>query len=180
MAQVKKLSVATVFGKIKLSELMAAKDKTLPVMRVFGIATGTKSGTTNFGDYTALQGQFRAVHPVTGETHDAATLFLPDIALLPITAALASGAQGVEFAIVVSAVYVAEKEGFKAGGSPYEYTFENLLPMGGDDPLARLQGKLQALAAPAADPASAPAPAADPASAPAEPTKPAGKGKAGK
>lgn len=150
MAQVKKLSVATVFGKIKLSELMAAPNQTLKIMRVIGMATGTKSGTTSYGEYSALQGQFRAIHPTTGETFDAGTLFLPDIALVPIKAALAGGAQGVEFAIDVSAVYVAEKEGFKAGGSPYEYTFENLLPMGGDDVLARMQSKLLALAAPKA------------------------------
>jgi len=138
MAQVKKISVATVCGKIKLSELMAAPEKTVKLMRVFGRAVGIKQGLSNFGEWTALQGSFKAINLADGASSEAAVCFLPDVALIPIQTALSASA-GVDFAIEISAVYVAEKEGHKAGGSPYEYTFTPLLATSNDDPVARLE-----------------------------------------
>ena len=143
MSQVKKLSVATVFGKIKLSELMNLPDQRQEVMRVFGVATGTKDVPTQYGISTGLLGTFRAINPVTGETNDSSVLYLPDIALVPIRVKLAMpGTQGVEFAYSIFASYVAEKEGFKAGGSPYEYTFEHVMQPEGANPLDRIAAKI--------------------------------------
>ena len=60
MAQVKKLSVATVFGKIDLKALVKADEAGTPIkiMRVVGSAVSTKQGETAYGPYTALLGQF--------------------------------------------------------------------------------------------------------------------------
>jgi hypothetical protein len=142
MKQVKKLSVATVYGKIKLSELMTKKE--MIVMRVIGSAVAVKKGISSFGEWTALQGKFRASNPSTGEVQESATLFLPDVALIPVQVALSAGAQAVEFAIDVSVKYVAEEEGHKPGGSPYEYSFASLIEPSDDDPIARLEAKLKA------------------------------------
>lgn len=157
MAQTKKLSVATVYGKIKLSELI--KSKTIHVMDVMGVAVREKKGLSSFGEWSALEGRFRATNAETGEVSESSTLFLPDVALTPIQVALAApGATGVEFAIKLSVKYVAEDEGHKAGGSAYEYVWEPILSMGTDDPLARISAKIEAhrlaLAPPKSDTAS--------------------------
>ena len=156
MSQVKKLSVATVFGKIKISDLV--EKKTFPVMTVVGSAVAIKKGISAYGEFVSLQGRFRATNPVTGEVSEAAVLFLPDVALLPVQTQLAQpDCKGVDFAIRVGVKYVAEDEGHKAGGSVYEYWFEPLLEMGQDDPIARIEARLKGqelakLAAPASDP----------------------------
>lgn len=147
MSQVKKISVATVCGKIKLSELIAKK--VVPLMEVTGMAIGVKTGISSYGEWKALEGRFSATNVETGEVSEASVLFLPDVALVPIEVALKSpGTQGVEFDIRISAKYVAEDEGHKSGGSPYEYTFENLSPQSADDPIARIKARRLALAAP--------------------------------
>ena len=166
MAQVKKLSVATVYGKIKLSELMDAKNKDgFPVMRVYGSAVSIKKGMSSFGEWEALQGRFKAINPATGEASEAATLFLPTVALLPIQVALnVPDARGVEFAIDVRVKFSEESQ------TKYEYSWEPLLLPSEDDPILRLEKKMLALAGPKApaetpkesEPAPAPAPAPAP------------------
>lgn len=152
MAQVKKISVAKLFGKVKLSELMVAPNQTMVVMKVLGIAVATQTGESDYGNWTALQGQFEAVNPATGEVQESATLFLPDVALIPIKVALATpGNKGVQFAIEVSVTYVAEREGAKAGGSPYEYSFKHLIKLDESDPIAQLKAKMAHAALPAPD-----------------------------
>ena len=145
MAQSKKISVATVYGKIKLSELMVKK--TIPLMEVFGVAVKVVTGISNFGEWSALQGKFEARNMETGEIHQAPQVFLPNVALLPIQVALAQGS-AVSFAIRLSAKYVAEDAGHKAGGAPYEYTFDSMVPPAADDPLEQMRTRLLALAAP--------------------------------
>lgn len=143
MEQVKKISIATVWGKVKLSELIKARQ--MDVMQVIGSAIGVKSGTTSFGDYTCLTGSFEATNPVSGEVCRAAICFLPAVALVPIQVALSSPTcTSVDFAIMVSVRYVAEDEGHKPGGSPYEYRFTPLLDMGAEDPVSRIRAKLTA------------------------------------
>lgn len=178
MAQTKKLSVATVYGKIKLSELIKAK--TIHLMDVMGVAVREKKGLSSFGEWSALEGRFRATNAATGEVNESSTLFLPDVALTPIQVALsAPDAKGVEFAISISAKYVAEDEGHKAGGSPYEYTWEPILSMGSDDPLARISAKIEAQKLALAGPKVESTSTAETPSESAKPTSPAVK-KAGK
>lgn len=159
MAQTKKLSVATVFGTIDPKAVLNA-EAPIKVMTVFGDAVGLKTGTSTYGDYTALLGRFEAIHPTTGEHSSAAVLFLPDVALLPIQTALAQeGVKSIAFAIDI---FVRASDNKKPGGSVYEYTFENVLPPAEDDPMSRMRkAVLEAKAAAAqlpAPPAPAPAP----------------------
>lgn len=145
MAQVKKLSVATVYGKIKLSDLMDPKNKDgFPVMKVYGSAVSVKKGLSSFGEWEALQGRFKAINPSTGEISEAPTLFLPGVALVPIQVALsAPDSRGVEFAIELRVKFSEESQ------TKYEYSWVPLLPAGADDPIARIEAKMLALAAPA-------------------------------
>lgn len=157
MAQIKKLSVKTVYGLIDLEKLINAPGKKLDVMTVLGLAVAVKQGTATYGDWTALQGQFEATNCETGEVFSSATLFLPEVALVPIQIALAQeGSRGVEFAIKIGVEYNPNK---KPGGSAYSYTFDPLIPPDNNDPVSRLKSKLLALAAPAGTAAPAPAPA---------------------
>lgn len=136
MAQVKKLSVATVYGKIDLKKVINSTAP-IPVMDVYGLAVGTKSGDSNYGEWTALVGQFEARNPETGEISGASQLFLPEVALIPIQVAMAGeGAKSVKFAIRLT---VKASQNTKPGGSPYEYSFEPLLPPTEDDPVASLR-----------------------------------------
>lgn len=143
MAQTKKLSVATVCGKVDAKKVLNSATP-IKLMRVIGQAVGTKTGTSNFGEWVSLVGQFKATNIKTGEISEASTLFLPDVALLPLQVALAQGdTRGVAFAIDL---YVKQSTNSKPGGSVYEYSFENVLPPADNDPIAALEAKINALA----------------------------------
>jgi len=145
----KKISVATVFGKVDLKALLAAPGETIKCMRVLGLAISQKTGLSSYGEWSALLGQFQATNLVTGEVFNGSTLFLPEVALTPILVALsAQGTRGVEFAIDVHVKYVNDA---KPGGSPYEYTFVPLLAPDANDPVSRLAAKVLALEAPKGD-----------------------------
>lgn len=159
--QIKKLSAATIYGKIDLKKLLAAPDERLELFTVLGLAVGQKSGMSAYGEWTALMGQFEATNVETGETFAGAQLFLPDVALVPLQVALsAEGSRGVEFAIKISAKYAKSD---KAGGAAYEYTWEPLLPPDNNDPVTRLKARLLALTDESQKGGDAPAPAAAPA-----------------
>jgi hypothetical protein len=159
MAQVKKISVATVYGKIALSALMAAPNKTLDIMQVVGVAVGIDKGESSYGDWECLKGDFEATDAKTGVVVRASTCFLPPVAMDAIKVGMSQmgTGRGLEFAIKVIAKYVAEDEGHKSGGSPYEYSFEHLLkPSAESDPILKLKAAIaaqaQALEAPKAQP----------------------------
>ena len=163
MAQVKKLSVATVYGSIDIKALIRADEDPengavkgddgkfsggkLKLMRVYGQAVSTKTGASSYGDWTSLLGQFKAVNLATGEVHEASTLFLPDVAMTAVMVGLsAPDARSVEFAMDIFATL--RKDG-KPGGVPYTYEWAPILPPGENDPIKRLEAKMLALAAPA-------------------------------
>ena len=99
----KKISIAKVFGKVNAATLAKAEEGKIVVMRVFGTASGVKTGVSDYGDWSALSGMFRAINPVTGETFDSGVCFLPDVALDLIVGQLNSGAASVDFAFDVLA-----------------------------------------------------------------------------
>lgn len=142
----KKISVAKVFGKINAAIIAKTGGDTIHVMRVLGSASGIKTGTSDYGDWKALTGQFRATNPETGEQIDAASCFMPDVALDMVAAALDSGATAIDFAFDVFAVL---DESSSVG---YTYRATPLLQAAEDSPIARIEAKMQALLpAPAAD-----------------------------
>ena len=147
MAQVKKISVATVYGKISLKEIVEAGPTGIAVMRVAGQAIGTKTGDSNYGPWTALLGRFIAVHPQTGKETEAMQCFLPEVAMIPIQLALANAeTRAVDFAIEIVAK---ESSNTKPGGSPYDYSFNNLAPLAENDPVQKMRALIVTSAAPA-------------------------------
>lgn len=73
----KKMSIKTLRGKkISVKEL-PDDGSVLPLMRVAGVVTGTKTGMSDNGEWTALVGSFIAVNKENGRTFRSAKLFLP-------------------------------------------------------------------------------------------------------
>jgi hypothetical protein len=157
----KKLSVATVFGQIPLERLVT--QKRIHCMSIMGQAVGIKEGTKVWGDgdikpWTALQGVFKAINPDTKEEFRGATLFLPDVALVPLKVGMVDMETGsfrtVRFALNLYADFVPDEKR-RAGGSVYEYSFESVLPEdAAHDPIALIEAQIArqlALAAPSGD-----------------------------
>lgn len=153
MAQVKKLSVAKVFGKVDLEALIKADGQRMHCGRYMGIASGVKTGVSDYGVWKALTGSFEGVSP-DGEVSAAPYLFLPEVAQIPIELALAAGSQAVSFAVDVFVKYAKDSQ------TKYEYTFESVIPPSQDDPMQKLKAQVAALALPAPTKAAEPAPAA--------------------
>lgn len=141
----KKVSVKTVFGTVNAAVIAKhpkTVDGSLAVMRVIGMASGVKSGTTNFGDYTALTGVFKATNLDTGAIMGGSTCFLPDVALDMVAGLLAMG-KAVEFGFDIHADL--------NENSPVGFSYSAIpLASGEHDPLAALEAKLNppVLAAP--------------------------------
>lgn len=144
----KKLSVAKVFGKINAAIISKQGDGgKLTIMRVFGSANGIKTGISDFGEWRALTGQFRATNIQTGEVFDSAVCFIPDVALDLVCAQLEGGAKAVDFAFDISAVL---DETVAVG---YSYQASPLIQAEEESPISRLESKIAALALPAPAPA---------------------------
>lgn len=140
----KKISVAKVFGKINAAVISKqGADGKLDIMRVLGSAQSIKTGVSDFGEWRALGGQFRATNLVTAEIFDSAVCFLPDVALDLVCAQLEGGAKAVDFAFDISAVL---DESVAVG---YSYRASPLIQAEEESPISRLEAKMAALALPA-------------------------------
>ncbi len=140
MPQLKKLSVKTVYGKIKLPDDVDSVD----IMRIIGVANATKTVTTTFGDSTGLKGQFKATTPGDDNDYRASTAWLPDVIIDEISLAL-SVAEGempsVQFAYDITAV---RRDDLPIG---YEYICTPLIKEE-NNPFENLEKKILTLAAP--------------------------------
>lgn len=124
MSIVKKLSVKIVSGEVgRISTRKFCG-------RFGGQAIAVKTGLTNFGEWTALEGRFRAISP-DGEQFDAPVCFLPDVAMDYIRPSVQKGSQ-VDFLIDV----FAEPDSTVAVG--YRYSFDPVLPPAENDPVESL------------------------------------------
>ena len=133
---VSKLSVKKICGKIKKPE------GKVMLMQVFGIATGTKSDESNFGPWTALLGQFRAVNLESGELFQSGVCFLPNTGLNLITPLLKKdGTDGIEFALNIGVIPAENSVG-------YEYYVEPVIESQENDPLEILSKKVNQAALP--------------------------------
>lgn len=154
----KKISVSKVIGgKPKIAKIVEFfKENTtaavMPLCRMYGTATGTKEGVSDFGEWRALTGQFRGVNIADGETFDSGVCFLPDVAQDMVLGALNGGAQAVDFAFDIGVVLDEESAtGYVYRASPVIQEENN--------PIARLEekmAKMLALAAPADEKKDAP------------------------
>lgn len=71
----KKLSVATVFGPVKVKDIPDGDE--LKILRMAGIATATDSGSSTYGDWRCLVGECAATNYVTGEIFIGRSAFVP-------------------------------------------------------------------------------------------------------
>lgn len=134
MAQVKKISVAKLCGKIeapKPGELRA-------VCTILGIADGFRLGESTYGEYTALLGRFRGIN-LKGEMSDAAVCFLPDVALDPIVRALNTQGENVSIQFGYSILV----RGDATSKTGYVYEVESLVEQSSDDPMNVLTSNVQ-------------------------------------
>ena len=81
---VKKLSMKVLVGNVKAIAKPLKTGESVELAKVVGIARGLKVGTSNFGDWTALMGDFVSsvsVGEKKGQQFRTGQLFLPDVAL---------------------------------------------------------------------------------------------------
>jgi hypothetical protein len=131
---VKKLSIKTILGR---KPKAPAEGKIDWLCQIIGVATGVKTGNSNFGDWTALMGSFQGLNMETGDISRSGQCFLPDVALNLITAALLNkDARGIEFAFNIGV-----KEDSKST-TGYVYVCEPVLEASENDPLEMLTKKL--------------------------------------
>lgn len=131
--------VSKISMKILLGKRPRAPEGTEPVYlaQMVGVATNIKTGTSNFGDWTALLGSFQATVMETGVTVRSGQMFLPDVALNLILPALKdANNKGVEFAFNIG---VKADEASKTG---YIYVAEPIFEASENDPLEMITKKL--------------------------------------
>lgn len=142
----KKLSAKTIIGNVKTLVKDLNNGDTLELFTVFGQAVGTKTGSTNFGDWVSITGRFEAINSITGEVSQGYNLFLPELAQDMTVTALANAGGNLELGFVIG---VQAKEELPTG---YEYTVRPLMEPVEDDALSRMRKQMHKLAAPAAAP----------------------------
>lgn len=72
---IKKLTVATIYGKVAVKDIPEGGE--LKLCRIAGFARGVKQGESNYGDWKALEGEFTARNEQTGEIFASAQAFVP-------------------------------------------------------------------------------------------------------
>ena len=128
---VSKISVAKVHGKIDMKALPKGT-----IFRIVGIARGTKTGVTNFGQWEALTGTFVAYNLLTGEEFRSGVCFMPQTAIDLVTGALADSPDGVEFALDIGV-----KPSSREPETKYEYTLHPVLKPKDTDAMGALLAK---------------------------------------
>lgn len=135
---VKKLTAAFGIPAPKVLALVLAHPQKRPYAgRLVGIASGIKTGVSQFGDWTCLVGMFQHISP-DGEITRASQAFGPDLVIDPVVAQLAGGAQSVTIAVDVFAV---ESEKSPTG---WTYVAEQAIEETETDPLVLLMNKTTA------------------------------------
>ena len=134
---IRKVTAKSICGK------MTAPEKAKRLFSVFGIATKTKSGSTDYGMWTALVGRFEAVNIETGEVFEAPQCFLPEPLNTMIAEALdevVTDDEGNESRVNTSVGFSVEV-GIKPSDVPigYEYTTKENVKADTADPLAALR-----------------------------------------
>jgi hypothetical protein len=145
---VRKITNKVVFGAIDIEKVIAAPDKKIDMIKVWGIASKARPDQGDMGAFIRFGGLFRALNLQTGEEFQAGAMILPGVAQDLLAGALGAGAESVTF-------------GFKIGVhfdntavTKYVYDVESLFPPAEDDPLERLSQTVKspvAIAAPVAE-----------------------------
>ena len=127
-----KISVKKVIGKRPQPDETGTKW----LMQVAGIATGFKTGESDYGEWSALTGSFQATNLENEKVYRSGKCFLPVVALNMILPALeAEHAIGVEFAFNIGVVSAETATG-------YEYVCESVFEISENDPLQMLTSRI--------------------------------------
>lgn len=153
MKIVSKIAVAQVIGKVptQIVEVSVIGEDGKPtvekqkrgieqaLMRIVGLATGSKAGNSTFGEFIAFTGQFQATNILTGEIYRAGKIFFPKMIEDLLATQVAATENGVEFAFDI---------GVKPSGNAhgYEYTVTTLMAIAENDPLKLMADRLTASA----------------------------------
>lgn len=143
VTMVKKLGAKQIVGDIKkaVRDFCANDGDKVTVYTIFGTANGVKTGTSNYGDWTAFQGTFEATNYVDGNSYASNQAFITE----PIQSMLVQALQNsdaVDFAITVD---VKRRDDLQCG---YEYITTPHVQTQTSDPLAHLRSAIPQLAAP--------------------------------
>ena len=65
VAAVRKITVASVYGKVKVADIPDGEE--IAICRMAGVASGIKSGESQYGEWEILLGEFAATNSQTGE-----------------------------------------------------------------------------------------------------------------
>lgn len=130
---IRKVTAKSICGK------MSPPEKAKRLFSVFGIATKTKTGASDYGSWTALIGRFEAVNIETGEVFEAPQCFLPE----PLNTMIAEALDEVDEDEnrVNTSVGFSVEVGIKPSDVPigYEYTTKENVKADTADPLAALR-----------------------------------------
>ena len=75
VAAIRKVSIATVYGKVRIADI--PQDGELHLCRMAGVASSVESGESTYGDWQCLVGEFAAVNQQTGEMYAGNKCFVP-------------------------------------------------------------------------------------------------------
>ncbi|MFW9874962.1 MAG: hypothetical protein ACFFG0_17790 [Candidatus Thorarchaeota archaeon] len=133
---VRKISVKTVFGKIDARKL-PNEEEPVPVIRAMGRAHGVKTGTSTYGDWVAIKGDFFAVNLQTGVGYRGTQLFLPPVASELVESVLADCESGtVDIAFDIFAFFS------ENSATQYEYSAKPIIESKEADPMHGLIGRV--------------------------------------
>ena len=140
---IRKISAKSICGKVEVPK------KATALFVVFGIATKTRSGQSDYGPWTALVGQFEATNIETGEISQAPQCFLPE----PMNEMIANQLDETddEGNRITNSVQFSVEVGVKPADNAvgYEYTTKTVVESDAADPLAALRDQsAKALPAP--------------------------------
>ena len=93
--------------------------KNVDLLKIVGVTTSATPGQSDLGEFVKLNGQFRAINTVTGESFESTVAILPNFIASQLAAALAQSSE-VEFGLAIGA-----KQSKSVTG--YEYTVKPLV-----------------------------------------------------
>lgn len=148
---IRKISPKTVMGRVVIplkadgtpyvdTDGVPTKFPYTVLYHVFGMAHGTKTGTSDNGPFCAFLGSFEAVRAKDGQRYQSGQCFVPKAIEDLLVAAMHAGQKddptaSVEFAIEVGIEFSETRIG-------YAYVVKNLIKTKNADPLADLRSRL--------------------------------------
>ncbi len=142
----RKITIKTVWGSaLDIEEVLAAPDRLLPIMDVWGIAGRFRAGESDLGPYTRFVGQFKATNLKTGEIFRASACLLPKFLEEDLVAAMTVGesaeVKNAQFGVRIYAKFD------KNAATKYIYVADSLVEAATSDAMLALEQQIKGAAA---------------------------------